>query len=180
MEYSEDEFLTRPKAAKYLGVSTRTLDRYVAQNKLSVVREHGHVLLRIEELDLVRNAKNPVAAQVVQSAIATPNKEQEEELTKYKTLYSEAKHGIEQRDEMLRTMHYRLGVLETEAKGTIPLLEAQTSHQELEGNIENLSRENDILKKELVTARNGRTIFFIVSLVMLFLLFLFFLIKGNL
>ena len=181
MEYNQEEFLTRPQAAKYIGVSTRTLDRYVAQNKISVVRKNGHVLLRISELDVILAQKNPVAAQVIQKEISTSSQEKDihEKIQKYKTLYEEAKIGLEQRDDMLRQMHYQLGVMETEAKGTIPMLEAENTRQELEHNIKNLSEENGILKKELDTARNGRTIFFVVSLVLLFLLFIFFLIKGN-
>lgn len=185
MDYNEDEFLTRPQAAKYIGVSTRTLDRYVAQNKISVVREKGHVLLRISELDILHQQKNPVAAQVI-SDISINNSEEEnniyeinEKIQKYKTLYEEAKIGLEQRDEMLRQMHYQLGVMETEAKSTVPMLEAENEKQELSHNITELSEENKILKTELDTARNGRTIFFIVALVLLFLLFIFFLIKGN-
>ena len=178
MEYNEEEFLTRPQAAKYLGVSTRTLDRYVAQNKISVVREKGHVLLRISELDILHQQKNPVAAQVISDISTSENNENlheiHEKIQKYKTLYDEAKIGLEQRDDMLRQMHYQLGVMETEAKGTIPMLEAQNTRQELEHNVKNLSEENGILKKELDTARNGRTIFFVVSLVLLFLLFIFF------
>lgn len=179
LEHNDSEFLTRPKAAKYIGVSTRTLDRYVAQNKISVVRENGHVLLRISELDTIRNEKNPVAAQVVQSPAVAQESVNSEEVKKYKTLYTEAKTGLDQRDEMLRQMHYQLGVMETEAKGTVPMLEAQNTRQELEHAVKDLSEENGVLKKELNTARSGRGIFFVVSLVLLFLLFIFFLIMGN-
>lgn len=183
MEYNEEEFLTRPQAAKYIGVSTRTLDRYIAQNKISVTRKNGHVLLRISELDILIQQKNPVAAQVV-SNISTHTQahdlqEVHEKIQKYKTLYDEAKIGLEQRDDMLRKMHYQLGVMETEAKGTVPILEAQNTKQELQYNVTQLSEENGVLKKELDSARNGRTIFFVVSLLLLFLLFIFFLIKGN-
>lgn len=180
MEYNEEEFLTRPQAAKYIGVSTRTLDRYIAQQKISVTRQQGHVLLRIAELDIIVQQKNPIAAQVVQD-ISTDTIETniQEKIQKYKTLYEEAKIGLDQRDEMLRQMHYQLGVMETEAKTTVPMLEAHTTQQELESNMKLITGEKSILEKELITARSGRTIFFIVSLVLLFLLFIFFLIMGN-
>lgn len=172
-------FMTRQEASKFLGVSTRTIDRYIAQSKISVTRKEGHVLLREDELYTLLQEKNPVAAQVVRSQktevseIQPFNEEVYAEVEKYKVLYQEAKDDVEQRDELIRTMHYRLGVLETESKGKVPLLEAQASTQELNHNISVLSEEKEDLRSKLVQTRKGRTVFFVVSLLLLFLLFVF-------
>lgn len=178
--------LTRPEAAKYLGVSTRTIDRYIAQNKISVVREDGHVLLREDELYHILQEKNPVATQVVhQKSHLSPSTElqihpeQKKELEKYKVLYDEAREGIEQRDEMIRQMHYRLGVLETEAKGQVPLLEAETTKQELALNISTLTEEKKDLEERLDQTQKARSVFFVVSIILLFLLFVFVLIQSQ-
>jgi excisionase family DNA binding protein len=182
MNYNETEFLTRQEAAKYLKVSTRTIDRYVTQNKLSVTKENGNVLLRIQELELIKKDKNSVTAQIIDPI--TPEKEfsinklpiENEEIQKYKILYEEAKQDIEGRDDLLRQMHYKLGSLESESKNKIPILEAQNTKFELNTQLKQVSKENDFLKQKLYSARNGRTVFFAVSLFLLFLLLVFFLI----
>ncbi len=197
--YDTNTFLKRTDAAKYIGVSTRTLDRYVAKGKLSVKREHGHVLLLKEELDVIKNSKNSSATQVVgntnakkqytasQSSSYTENTQTDlalqnqfaKEIHKYKVLYNDVKEELEKKDELLRHMHYRLGVLETEGKSKIPILDAQTERKELEKNITTLEVEKRLLQENLKTVRNGRSVFFIVSIVLLVLLFIFFLIMGN-
>ncbi len=194
--YDENTFLNRADAAKYIGVSTRTLDRYIAKGKLSVTREHGHVLLLIEELDVIKDSKNPTATQVInnshkkkseniqneniQTSDISLQNQFAQEIHKYKVLYDDTKQELEKKDELLRHMHYQLGVLETEGKSKIPMLDAQTAKQDLEKNITKLEAEKNLILEDLKTARSGRSIFFIVSLVLLFLLFIFFLIMGNL
>ncbi|HID91921.1 TPA: hypothetical protein EYG96_02255 [Candidatus Gracilibacteria bacterium] len=191
--YDQNTFLHRADAAEYIGVSTRTIDRYIAKGKLSVTREHGNVLLLKEELDVIKENKNSSAAQVIgkqKSAKQTISQENTtdlslnnqfaQEIHKYKVLYDDVKQELEKKDDLLRQMHYQLGVLETEGKSKIPMLDAQTERQELEKNISNLEVEKNLLLDDLKTARSGRSIFFIVSIVLLALLFIFFLIMGNL
>ncbi len=194
--YDETTFLNRIDAAKYIGVSTRTLDRYVAKGKLSITRENGHVLLLITELDVIKNEKNPSVTQVIgkkskpkhtedDSPYTEPNtdialqNQFAQEIHKYKVLYDDAKQELEKKDELLRHMHYQLGILETESKSKIPVLEAENEKQMLEKNIATLEAEKTFLLEDIKTARSGRSIFFIVSLILLFLLFIFFLIMGN-
>lgn len=179
MDHNNKGLLTRQEAAKYLKVSTRTIDRYVTQNKLSVTKENGNVLLRYQELELLKKDKNTVAAQIIEPNITNTNSlqiENNEEIKKYKILYEEAKQNIENRDDLLRQMHYKLGSLESESKNKIPILEAQNTKFELNSKLQQVSKENDLLKKKLYSARNGRTVFFAVSLFLLFLLLVFFLI----
>ena len=195
--YDENTFLNRVDAAQYIGVSTRTLDRYIAKGKLSVTRENGHVLLLIKELDSVKNEKNTTATQVINNnkkrTETTERKETRattdelalqnqfaQEVHKYQVLYQDVKQELDKKDELLRHMHYQLGILETEGKSKIPALEAQNERQELEKNISTLEAEKKFILEDLKTARSGRNVFFIVSLILLFLLFIFFLIMGNL
>ncbi len=192
--YDENTFLNRVDAAQYIGVSTRTLDRYIAKGKLSVTRENGHVLLLIKELDSIKNEKNTTATQVInntkkttEAPEATSNTDElalqnqfAQEVHKYQVLYQDVKQELDKKDELLRHMHYQLGILETEGKSKIPALEAQNEKKELEKNISTLEAEKKFILEDLKTARSGRNVFFIVSLILLFLLFVFFLIMGNL
>lgn len=188
---SENFLVSRQKAAHILGVSTRTIDRYVAQEKFSVVREDGKVFLDSRELKEYKKGKNPVVAQVVSSkkkSISTPSGEYDPayseispEISKYKILYEELKTEEEKKEELLRGMHYKLGVLETTVQHTVPALEAENTQKTLEENIEKISDENEALKKGLQSARNGQIFFFILSLIFLLLLLAIFIIqKGNL
>ena len=188
--YDENTFLNRVDAAKYIGVSTRTLDRYIAKGKLSVTRENGHVLLLIKELDVIKNGKNTTATQVIENTKKSKTEPENtndialqnqfaQEAHKYQVLYEDAKQELEKKDDLLRHMHYQLGILETEGKAKIPMLEAQTEKQKLEKSISTLEAEKKFILNDLKTARSGRSIFFIVSLLLLFLLFIFFLIMGN-
>ncbi len=218
---SEEFLVTRQEAANVLGVSTRTIDRYISQEKFSVVREGGKVLLDKRELKNLKSKKNPVVAQVIKSSVPkqktekfkfseTKNSEKEgnknknknknkneksdnniltefeadklitEDSEKYKILYESSKSDIENRDKLLRNMHYQLGVLETESKNAIPLLEAETDKREWEDFTDKLSDENGRLKLSLKSAKNGRIFFFILSLFFLFFLLIVFVLQdGN-
>ena len=189
-----EEFLvTRQKAAKIIGVSTRTIDRYIAQEKFSIIREDGKVLLDSRELHQYKNGKNPVVAQIVKEKKNTDSSRNSSEISpaitnetqKYKILYEEIRSDSFQKEDLLRGMHYKLGVLETEAKNlkssTIPLLESENEKQELESHIKEVELENEKLKSILKSARNGRVFFFILSLVFLLLILAIFIMqKGNL
>lgn len=191
-----EEFLvTRQKAAKIIRVSTRTIDRYIAQEKFSIVREDGKVLLDSRELEAYANGKNPVVAHVVKEKKKSTPKPASQSVDlslarssdgeKYKILYEEIKSDAGKKEDLLRGMHYKLGVLETEAKNlqgtTVPLLESENEKQDLENHIEKLSKENEKLQEILKSARNGRVFFFILSLVFLILILSIFVIqKGNL
>ena len=50
-EHATQRYLDRPAAAKYLGVSTRTLDELLASGRLPVIRIGRRVLLDIRDLD---------------------------------------------------------------------------------------------------------------------------------
>jgi len=186
---AEEFLVTRQKAAKIIGVSTRTIDRYISQEKFSVVREDGKVLLDSRELKEYKNGKNPIVAQVVQHTNETKENNISIPLAsdegRNQILYEEIKSHMENKECLLREMHYKLGVLETESKNlqgtTIPLLESENEKQELSSQIEDISTENKKLKSILKSARNGRVFFFILSLVFLILILLIFVIqKGNL
>jgi len=188
-----DFLVTRQKAAKIIGVSTRTIDRYIAQEKFSIIREEGKVLLDSRELQEYTNGKNPVIAQVIaekpitQTSKTSPqvHTQNSEFSGKYQILYEEMKSDMGQKEDLLRGMHYKLGVLETEAKNiqgsTVPLLESENEKQKLEEQINKISLENQKLQEILKSARNGRVFFFILSLVFLILILsIFVLQKGNL
>lgn len=170
----EDLLLTRPESAKLLGVSTRTIDRYIADGKLSVVRKNGKVLLERSDIELIKNQKNPVVAQIIKDLAPQANPEKEFETEKYRILYEQSKEDIDKRDELLRQMHYRLGSLETQNQNSVPVLEAENKERELITDLESSKQENVFLKDELSSAKKARMVFFILALISFISLFLFF------
>lgn len=168
----EDTLITRQEASKLLRVSTRTIDRYIADRKISVVKDQGRSLLRKSEVETLHDFKNPVVGQVVSGHSSLSLSEDHDEIFRYKYLYEEVKEEVQKRDEVIRHMHYRLGVLETEAKNTVPLLEAKTSQEQLEQSVQILTDENQILKTKLETAKVGRTVFFVIAGISFVLLFI--------
>ncbi len=162
---SEEKLFTRQEAARFLRVSTRTIDRYIADQRISVVKDQGRSLLRKTEL---LELQGPVVGQVVSALVP----QEDEEHSKYKVLYEDAKEQIEKRDELLRHMHYQLGKMEVEAKNTVPMLEAQNKQQKLEQEVHTLQSENSILKTDLQSAKTGRVVFFSIAFLSFILLFL--------
>lgn len=182
---SKEFLVSRQKASKILGVSTRTIDRYIAKEKFSIVREEGKVFLDSRELEEFKVGKNPVVAQMVQHSLSSLDKEEEKEEKKYKILYEASKEEGEKKDEMLRKMHYKLGILETEAKQSVPLLEAETLQiqvQELQdtmASIDEMEEENSRLKLYLHSAKTGRIFFFVLSLFFLLLILGIFILQNG-
>lgn len=162
----EEKLLTRQEAAHMLRVSTRTVDRYISDQKISVVKDQGRSMLRKSEVETLIT---PNVGQIIHSPAL---REEFEESAKYKILYEEAKEEVGKRDELIRHMHYRLGALETEAKAMIPMLEATNKQKELETSVEILQEENTILKTNLSSAKTGRVVFFSIALLSFILLFL--------
>jgi excisionase family DNA binding protein len=189
-EISEEFLVSRQQAAKIIGVSTRTIDRYIAQEKFSIVRKGGKVLLDERELEEFKSNKNPVVAQVVKSSSKkTTTKSNESPLvsessfeeTKYQILYENAQQEVIKKEEVIRTMHYQLGTLETAAQNSIPALEAENEKREWEEFTDKLSEENIKLKALLKSAKNGRIIFFSLSIIFLLVIITIFIAhNGNL
>lgn len=166
---SEEKLISRQEAAKMLRVSTRTIDRYIADQRLSVVKDQGRSLLRRTEVLELKDLKSPIIGQVVS---ALSHREEFEDTSKYKILYEDAKEQVEKRDELLRHMHYQLGKMEVEAKNMVPLLEANTKQQQLETKVIALQSENITLKTNLDSAKTGRMVFFSIAFISFLLLFL--------
>jgi len=165
---AEEKLLTRQDAAKLLRVSTRTIDRYIADQRLSVEKDQGRTMLRKSELIHLQDVK-PLVGQVVRDISL---REDLEDVSKYKVLYEDAKEQIEKRDDLLRHMHYQLGKLEVEVKNTVPLLEAENKQKELESEVSFLTTENISLKEKLSSAKAGRVVFFSIAFISMLLLFI--------
>lgn len=148
--------VTREEAASTLGVSTRTLDRYVKSKKLrSKLSPSRTVLIHSGDLEKLAK-KNPIkksaprkaAAEKVEAAPEAEAYEIETEDTEervFRELYEDASKELKSKQEKLEAASFRVGQLEAQLKNSVPLLEHKQKEQELDS-------QNSALKQKLVAA----------------------------
>jgi excisionase family DNA binding protein len=151
--------INREDAAKTLGVSTRTLDRYIKNNKLRFQASSGRNIL-IHEKDLEKLSKKPlqiqkkpkpmkknppattaIASQAETIEIKTENTEEKI----FRDLYEEVNKELRQKQEKLEAASFRVGQLEAQVKNSVPLLEHKQKESEL-------NQQNSVLKEKLITS----------------------------
>lgn len=160
--------LSREAASRLLGISVRTLDRYVRSKKLSTVVVDGRIWLKKEELEAFGRAKS-TAEYVDKATVSTGGLSSSDELDKvdngellrqgsvdtvstkrrfsstssdtFKKLYEELKEEVKEKQERLEIANYRVGQLENQVRNSIPMLEY---HRE---NYERKQLESDLKTK---------------------------------
>ena len=154
---SKKDFYTvaRETAAETLGISTRTLDRYIKRGKLRTKSVGGRNVL-IHEKDLAQFArklsggKSRPAKRTTHSMkrefegeaveVATENVEEKV----FRELYEEANKDLKTKQEKLEAASFRVGQLEAQLKSSVPLLEFKQREETLRG-------ESVRLKERLIT-----------------------------
>jgi hypothetical protein len=152
--------ITREDAAAKLGISTRTIDRYVKRKKLRTKLSPSRTIL-IHEKDLAKfktqatsktNKKTPNSSQFKKSpkpempqaeAIEVSSEAAEEKI--FRELYDEASRDLKAKQEKLEAASFRVGQLEAQLKSSVPLLEFKQKEQ-------SMLTEHSHLKEKLVAA----------------------------
>ncbi|MFC1656254.1 hypothetical protein ACFL3C_05265 [Patescibacteria group bacterium] len=143
---------SRKEAAEILKVSTRTLDRYITNKKLSTKSIAGRIFLNSEELtnfskqtrshksikrSAPRKASRPAKAKQPKRVqeyedddVYTIPVEQGDIVSSvedrvYKKLYEEIRSDVKSFQQRLEGANYRVGQLESELKASVPLLDHQ-------------------------------------------------------
>lgn len=125
----------RKDAAAFLGVSLRTIDRYIRGNKLSHRKNGYNVYLMQSELTHLKNNRVEIIDRVdivdmdteeeIQS-LETPHfdagGQENFETLVYKGLYESTKKELIKKQKEIDGLNYRLGQIEIELKNTVPLL----------------------------------------------------------
>lgn len=168
----------REKAATLLGVSTRSIDRYIKSNKIRSRKLGKKLYLHDEDVERLRvggiqedfvimtgDSDSYVDTQdeAVVTLHSTP-KHTMRDMVNYRELYDQANEKIAVKDKMIQELSYRLGQSETELKNTISiseykkatfLLESAKSQWEEEKShmIEKVSFLENSLKREHVLVK---------------------------
>lgn len=139
--------VSRKEAAKILNVSTRTLDRYIRQQKISTLQRGRNITFALDELrafqqkrdqhiqpeldinenTFIQDLKN-IDTQSQPTPTNSPNPPTEEKI--YKNLYEETSREIKKKDELLQGANYRVGQLEAKLQNMVPLLEFKKQKEE--------------------------------------------------
>jgi len=139
--------IERSEAAERLGVSTRTLDRWLKSGKLKSKSVGRSILIDIRSLEKAEKAqskKKPrvkkVEGEKVEKETAeqvfeektTPKKESRGEEKVFQKLYEEAASELKAKQEKLEAASFRVGQLETQVQNSVPLLEYKAKEDDFQ------------------------------------------------
>jgi excisionase family DNA binding protein len=146
--------LTREDASKMLGVSTRTVDRYIHAGKIRTKRDGKVIMLHKEDVTQVKGggeqkdyeiiAPKPVLAP---SIGYDPREAQNEILRTLETI-------IREKDALIQELTYKLGSMEAEMHNTVPRLEHKKALIALEEAQTSRLHDMDILVQTKNTLEN--------------------------
>lgn len=169
--------VTREKAAIALGVSTRTIDRYVKGGKLSYKKVANKVLLAKDEIEALKiefsTLHNEVKTELIHEVDGSKKTAQpiavkadldqaiDEKIERFFLIFKEKDKMIEEKNKIIFMLQQRIGELETKIQTMIALPDYNREKQE--AIIEKQKLEERISKlKEAV--RNEKVKNFIISL----------------
>ena len=164
---SSQNTLSRKEAAALLGVSTRTLDRYVKKKIITSHRRGRHTVFVREDVEALLTEPTPSASHVVSpSSKETLPGTPQPDITAFATLIAEMNEQIQQKDAHIAKLHYELGQLQEREKNSVPLLEMRNEKRE------NAKKVQEAIE-EARRAKTGRFFFFILFVLTLALAGLF-------
>lgn len=187
--------ITRESAAQSLGISTRTIDRYIRNGKLSYKKVANKVLLEKEE---VRALQNDFAAlhqefdsEVISSSsmetrsstlLAASNPQLEaiidQKIEKFFLVFKEKDKMMEEKNKIIFVLQQRIGELESELKHMIALPDYTKEKQEAILEKQKLEEKITQLKYSIKNEKSKNLIFIGLSFVFL-VVALFIFLKNN-
>ena len=179
--------ITREKAAIELGVSTRTIDRYVKGGKLSYKKVANKVLLARAEVEalkaefstlhsqvtseLIQEVKPNVAPTSQTSPVAQPvavradiDQAIEEKIDKFFLIFKEKDKMIEEKNKIIFMLQQRIGELETKIQTMIALPDYNREKQEAIIEKQKLEERISKLKEAVRTEKVKNFIIMLFSL----------------
>ena len=179
--------ITREKAAIELGVSTRTIDRYVKGGKLSYKKVANKVLLARDEVEalkaefstlhsqvtseLIQEVKPNVAPTSQTSPVAQPvavradiDQAIEEKIDKFFLIFKEKDKMIEEKNKIIFMLQQRIGELETKIQTMIALPDYNRENQEAIIEKQKLEERISKLKEAVRTEKVKNFIIMLFSL----------------
>ena len=189
----------RKAAAKLLNVSVRTVDRYIASNRLSIQRRDNRIWLSKKDIVEFRDGRQVDTSDVDMSidvdsqnsvdrstagvdSLSTPaekisaNKKARSASTIYKKLYEQTHEELKNAQKRLEGANYRVGQLESLVKESVPLLDHQrllgeekAERFQLEEEVETLRDKIERMKTKIKEETFSRKAYLIALFIILLL-----------
>lgn len=179
--------LTRDNAAKLLGVSTRTIDRYVKAWKLSYKKIANKVLLAKEEvLEMQKDfsaLRQEVNTEVVSSTSSSGGvtisswleKAIDDKIDKFFLIFKEKDKILEEKNKLIFMLQQRIGELEAKLKTMVALPDYTREKQEALIEKQKLEERIIWLKNRIRAEKTKNLIFIWISLILIIIAIFFFL-----
>lgn len=181
--------IERKEAASILGVSLRTIDRYIKSGKLTAQKVGYHVYLARKDIEDMQQSfvtqvvPDPIEEDEIRTEDFLPTQQQSSheqeglQVLMYKGLCEHMKQELEVKDKQLQQMHYRLGELETKLATAVPLLTYEEERQKTDGLLQDLDQEAEHMRKTvkeqaslLDLSKRQKTAYMVLSMSLLLLL----------
>ena len=181
-------WITRESAAKLLGISTRTIDRYIKSWKLSYKKVANKVLLAKEEIAGLQEdygaLHQEISTEVVkQTELTTPKtvssvspsleKAVEEKIDKFMLIFNEKDKILEEKNKVIFMLQQRVGELEAKLKTMVALPDYTKEKQE--ALLEKQKLEEKIAElKWTVKREKSKSVWFLAVAVIFILILIYF------
>ncbi|PID86521.1 hypothetical protein CSB08_00880 [Candidatus Gracilibacteria bacterium] len=166
--------LTRQEVADELGISTRSIDRYIKSGKLRSKKQGKIVYVNNKDVENLKSSGNNY-----QEVIVPKKKKMKEEIVIKKnekdsfgleSVYIDLREQIKEKDELIQKLSLSLGKSEEIIKNSISLIDYKKSQFLLEESkgylskeIESLQEEKEVLLKELKYEKSSNVILIIFT-----------------
>ncbi len=185
-------WITRESAAKLLGISTRTIDRYIKSWKLSYKKVANKVLLAKEEIASLQEdygaLHQEISTEVVkQSEITTHNvssvspsleKAVEEKIDKFMLIFNEKDKILEEKNKVIFMLQQRVWELEAKLKTMVALPDYTKEKQEALLEKQKLEEKIAELKWTVKREKSKSVWFLSVALIFILVLIYFVIFKS--
>lgn len=185
-------WITRESAAKLLGISTRTIDRYIKSWKLSYKKVANKVLLAKEEIASLQEdygalhqeistevvKQTDITTHTVSSVSPSLEKVVEEKIDKFMLIFNEKDKILEEKNKVIFMLQQRVWELEAKLKTMVALPDYTKEKQE--ALLEKQKLEEKIAElKWTVKKEKSKSIRFLALAIVFILILIYFLIFKS-
>lgn len=187
--------LSRQEASQLLGVSTRTIDRYVKKGKISYKKVANNILLDRQEImamkeDYDQLKKEPHSEVVVQAVQPSPQRtvtttapntwqaisaqQLDEKLDRFFDVFEKKEQVIEEKNKMIFVLQQRIGELENKIQTMVALPDYNHEKQQAISEKKQLEKKITQLQKQYQTESTKSTMYLWFLLILVFVIILIF------
>lgn len=179
--------VTRETAAQMLGISTRTIDRYIRGGKISYKKVANKVLLEKWEIHMLKNdfsalhqeLDSEIVSQSSWTGLVKTNPQLEEmieqKLEKFFLIFKEKEKILEEKNKIIFMLQQRVGELETKIQNMVALPDYTKEKQEAIIEKQKLEEKISQLRHSIKNEKIKNLIFIALTLIFLIIAwFMFF------